>query len=112
MHDICSVYNYYPYFAVAEYGFTATPSPCGCWNNNPYIPENIICPDNANVGDESQAVYYLRSSLMNATMKDTLGNGWFLCSRFSHNFGTDCNTSIWDFGWHNDDESESQTEEC
>jgi hypothetical protein len=50
------------------------------------------------------SVYYLRSCLINATMRPKNGLGWEFSSRFSHNKGITYPT---DFGFHNVDIGDS-----
>lgn len=72
--DIADEYNWIPNVGTTEYGFSPTPNA-----NNHWAPTGA--------SEVSQAVYYLRSSLMNATMKPYTGQGWHYSSYFTHPMG-------------------------
>ncbi len=89
LYDICSINGYVPKFAMTEYGFSPYEHA-----RNPFAPSGA--------SEISHAVYYLRSCLINATVREATGVGWKNINYISHPGGIiDDGQWIQDYGFHN-----------
>ncbi|HOJ60141.1 MAG TPA: DNRLRE domain-containing protein, partial [bacterium] len=84
LYDLCTAKGYIPNFVVTEYGFSPT--------NNGFGPIT-------GASEISQAVYYLRSCLINSTVQPYNGIGWHISSYFFHHMTDSANNH----GFHNID---------
>ena len=81
LNQICSVYDYHPRFAQTESGFSpSADSVYGCQN------ANVL----------TQAVYYMRRVLLDATMRSDAGDFWTYSLYWVHHYNGD---TIYDTGW-------------
>ena len=81
LNTICAPYGYHPRYAVMEYGFSPSPA-------------SVYGATGAN--EMTQAVYYLRYALLNATMKTSRGDIWDYVMYWVHHYN---GQTSWDTGW-------------
>ncbi|MEW6238625.1 MAG: formylglycine-generating enzyme family protein [Candidatus Omnitrophota bacterium] len=91
--EICNQYDYRPKFAIMENGFSPT------------IGSVYAC---AGANEMTQAVYYLRSILLNAAMQSALGDVWEYYLYWTQHYNG--NYPQWDTGWFNDASADPGTE--
>ncbi|MBI1390749.1 MAG: DNRLRE domain-containing protein, partial [bacterium] len=77
LHAICNQYGYFPNFACTEYGFSPEA-------NYVYGPLTNQLSDEIAPSEYTQAVYYLRSTLIFSTMQYLNGIGWEKNYYFQH----------------------------
>ncbi len=81
LESICRFYDYSPRFAQTECGFS---------------PQNTSVYGCENADEMSQAVYYLRRALMDATMRSDYDSHWTYSLYWVHHYNGD---TIYDTGW-------------